>query len=170
MRSDNMIRIRSQRQIANEFERDISALVSQLSAPVDLDEAARERELGMKELPVDYAPQPAQVLTMPLPDYVKHSEDATPTGAVVGEAIVKEYEAAAQEIEALGEQLRAEHAKADERQRSLAEALANLTETAKAYREEAKRVFEQVEACATMANNVSELCQQMRAKLKQREE
>lgn len=163
MRSDNVVKMLTMRQSANQFEREIAALVAPLSVPVDLDEAARERELGMKELPVetDYAPQ----ITMPLPDYVRHSADTTPTGAVVGEAIVKEYEAAAREIEALGEELRAEYGKADERQRRLAEALTNLTETAKAYREEAKRVFEQVEACATMANNVTELCQQMRAKL-----
>lgn len=159
-----MVKMLSMRRAANEFERDIAALVAPLSVPVDLDEAARERELGMKEMPAEteYAP-PAVV--MPLPDYVRHSENTTPTGAVVGEAIVREYEAAAQEIEALGEELRAEYAKAGERQQRLADALNNLTETAKAYREEAKRVFEQVEACASMANSVSELCQQMRAKL-----
>jgi hypothetical protein len=146
-------------------------LMSVLSVPQDLDEQAerrRERDLGMKlsdhdpansEMP--YAP-PAVI---PLPAYVQHSPETTPTGAACGEAIVKEYELAAQEIEALGAELKAAHARSEERQRALAAALADLTETAKAYREEAKRVFEQIEACATMANDVSKTCEEIRAKI-----
>lgn len=131
-------------------------------AATDLDDAARERELGM--LPVEevhYEPTPV----VPMPEYVQHSADATPTGIVVGEAIVKEYENAAREIEALGAELKAEFDKAHERQEKLAAALTNLTDTAKAYREEAKRVFEQMQACASKADAVTAFAQEVRSKI-----
>lgn len=133
-----------------------------LPVPVDLDEA-RERELGMRPIAeTSYVPTPLPQL----PAYVEHSPEATPTGIACGEAIVIEYEKAAKEIEALGVELKARIEVDNQAKARLAEAFTQLTETAKAYRDEAKRVFEQVEATTAKANQVSELCRELQGKLK----
>ena len=50
--------------------------------------------------PVNYAPQAAEPK---IPEYVSHREDVTEIGKLSAEAIVKEYEETAKEIEAIGE-------------------------------------------------------------------
>src|SRR5437868_4986104 len=83
-----------------------------------------------------------------MPEYVEHRDGATEIGKLSAEAVVREYEAAAKEIEAMGADL-VERAKQCER--VTAEALAvtdELKEVAARYRTEAKRVFDQIENCS----------------------
>ncbi len=41
----------------------------------------------------------------PMPDYVEHEKGVTRVGALTAEAVVRDYEAAAREIEAMGAEL-----------------------------------------------------------------
>jgi hypothetical protein len=137
--------------------------LAELPVATDLDDAARERELGMAPAPaVTYEP----IAEIPLPEYVTHSDDTTLTGRMCGEAIVKEYEAAAKEIEQLGVELKAAQLRAAERSAVLEKAFAELTTLAATYRSEAKRVFDEIEACAAKAESVIEMCDAMRNKIR----
>lgn len=106
-------------------------------------------------------PAPPQAL----PEYVQHSDEATRSGMLSAHVIVLEFEAAAKEIEKLGEELREAQARSEEAQNVLAQALKDLTTTAKAYRVEAARVFTHVEHVTARASEASALCAQLNSKV-----
>jgi hypothetical protein len=100
-----------------------------------------------------------------MPDYVEHSDGATEIGKLSAEAIVREYEVAAKDIEALGAQL-AEHIKQCETVTRGAFAVTEeLKQTARRYREEAKRVFLQIENCSLMTAEVRKTCTELMDKI-----
>lgn len=104
---------------------------------------------------------------LPLPDYVEHIADATRVGMLSAQAVVMEFETTAKEIEKLGEELKEAQKRAEAGQEVLTKALADLTETAKAYRSEAARVFKHIEETTTKASEASALCQELRGKIAQ---
>ena len=55
--------------------------------------------------PVNFAPPRVRAPTLSIPDYVEHREGATEIGKLTAEAVVREYEAAAKDIEAMGAEL-----------------------------------------------------------------
>jgi hypothetical protein len=100
-----------------------------------------------------------------MPEYVEHREGVTEIGKLSAEAVVREYEAAAKEIEAMGADL-VERAKQCER--ITADALAvtdELKEVAARYRTEAKRVFDQIENCSFVVAEVRKACTELRDKI-----
>ena len=100
-----------------------------------------------------------------MPDYVEHRDGATEIGKLSAEAVVREYEAAAKDIEALGVEL-VEHVKQCEAMTREALAVTDeLKETAQRYREEAKRVFHQIESCSLMTAEVRKICGELRDKI-----
>jgi hypothetical protein len=126
------------------------------------DEATQEEALGMKPMTdpvVVYTPKPA------MPDYVEHATNVPRSGLLSAEAVVMEFEQTAKEIEKLGQELQAQAAKASEAQTVLATALADLTKTAQAYRDEAARVFKEIEAVTTKASEASALAAELRDKI-----
>ena len=54
---------------------------------------------------VDFVPPMAAAPDLAMPDYVEHRDGATEIGKLSAEAVVREYEAAAKDIEALGVEL-----------------------------------------------------------------
>src|SRR5256886_11069671 len=69
------------------------------TAPLDL---ARLEEDVVGSLPaIRAAPAPSG----PMPDYVEHAEGVPRVGALTADAVVRAYEAAAREIEAMGAEL-----------------------------------------------------------------
>ena len=60
--------------------------------------------------PIDFVTPMTAAPDMAMPDYVEHSDGATEIGRLSAEAVVREYEAAAKDIEALGVEL-VEHVK-----------------------------------------------------------
>ena len=75
-----------------------------------------------------------------MPDYIQHRDGATEIGKLSAEAIVREYEAAAKEIEATGAALIERVRKCEAMTRDALAVTEELRETAARYREEAKRV------------------------------
>src|ERR1700730_16991683 len=55
--------------------------------------------------PVNLAPPGVGAPALAMPDYVEHRDGATEIGKLTAEAIVREYEAAAKDIEAMGAEL-----------------------------------------------------------------
>src|SRR5258707_12666320 len=55
--------------------------------------------------PVNFAPPRVRAPALSMPDYVEHREGATEIGKLSAEAVVREYEAAAKDIEAMGAEL-----------------------------------------------------------------
>jgi hypothetical protein len=118
-----------------------------------------------QSLPVDFGAPMAGAPDLAMPDYVEHRDGATEIGKLSAEAVVREYEAAAKDIEALGVEL-VEHVKQCEAMTREALAVTDeLKETAQRYREEAKRVFHQIESCSLMTAEVRKVCGELRDKI-----
>src|ERR1700751_5286513 len=130
-----------------------------------------ERELRA-EMRIQPPPLGARIYNPPtllspatMPEYVEHRDGATEIGKLSAEAVVREYEAAAKEIEAMGADL-LERVKQCETM--TAEALAvtdELKEVPTRYRAEAKRVFDHIENCSSVVADVRKTCTELRDKI-----
>ena len=148
-------------------------MVKPITAQV-LDLADLEREIeaqvrrnppGREQPPASLATATVRAPSLAMPDYVEHREGATEIGKLTAEAIVREYETAAKEIEGMGAQLidSVKHCEAMTKDALLA--LEEMKETAARYREEAKRVFLQIEACTLMTAEVRKTCTELKEKI-----
>ena len=102
---------------------------------------------------------------MAMPDYVEHRDGATEIGRLSAEAVVREYEAAAKDIEALGAELVERVKQCEAMSRDVLRVTDELKETANRYREEAKRVFIEIESCSKMTSEVSKICGELRDRI-----
>jgi hypothetical protein len=102
---------------------------------------------------------------LPMPDYVEHRDGATEIGKLSAEAVVREYEAAAKEIEAMGAELIERVRQCEAMTRDALAVNEELKETAQRYREEAKRVFVQIENCSLVTAEVRKTCLELKEKL-----
>ena len=100
-----------------------------------------------------------------MPDYVQHSAGATEIGKLSAEAVVREYEIAAKEIEVMGAELTELAKQCEAATRGALTVTDELKETAVRYREEAKRVFEQIENCSQVTAEVRSICNELREKI-----
>jgi hypothetical protein len=100
-----------------------------------------------------------------LPNYVEHRDGVTEIGKLSAEAIVGEYEAAAEAIESLAielvEQVRLREAMC----RQSLSVIGVLKEAAGRHREEAKRIFLHIESCSQIAAEVRRVCAELTSKL-----
>ncbi len=113
----------------------------------------------------DTKPSEVDAPALAMPDYVEHREGTTEIGRLSAEAIVGEYEIAAKEIEGMGAELieRVKHCETMAR-----DALAvtkELKEIAARYREEARRVFVEIENCSLAMVEVRNTCTELREKI-----
>jgi hypothetical protein len=100
-----------------------------------------------------------------MPDYVEHRDGATEIGKLSAEAVVREYEAAAKEIEAVGAELTERVEQCQTMTRDAFRMTEELKEIAARYREEAKRVFLQIESCSLMTAEVRKTCAELSEKI-----
>jgi hypothetical protein len=100
-----------------------------------------------------------------MPDYVEHRDGATEIGRLSAEAVVREYEIAAKEIEAVGAELADLVKQCEAMTRHSLAVTDELKETAGRYREEAKRVFVQIENCSQVTAEVRKTCTELREKI-----
>jgi hypothetical protein len=100
-----------------------------------------------------------------VPEYVSHREDVTEIGKLSAEAIVREYEVTAKEIEAMGEVVRDMVQRCEQLTTSASSMLKDITTTAKRYREEGKRIFNEIESCSSATDEVRRLCESFRDKI-----
>src|SRR5664279_2992044 len=82
-----------------------------------------------------------------IPDYVEHRDGVTEIGKLSAEVVVREYEAAAKDIETMGAELIDLAKRCEATTRDALVVTDDLKEIAGRYREEAKRVFLEIENC-----------------------
>lgn len=111
------------------------------------------------------APPTVDAPAMAMPAYVEHSAGATEIGKLSAEAVVREYEIAAKEIEVMGAELIELVKQCEVVTRSALTVTEELKETAGRYREEAKRVFRQIENCSQVTAEVRSVCTELRDKI-----
>ncbi len=71
----------------------------------EIEEEFRKLPQDREAQPSDFAPPSVRAPEIAMPDYVEHRDGATEIGRLSAEAVVREYEAAAKDIEALGVEL-----------------------------------------------------------------
>ncbi|MCA6117264.1 hypothetical protein J6524_20660 [Bradyrhizobium sp. WSM 1738] len=128
------------------------------NAPLDL---AKLEEVVVGSLPPPIRAAPSGSM----PDYVEHEEGVTRVGALTAEAVVRDYEAAAKEIEAMGAELINAAKKCEAMTAEVHNAIAFVRDTATSYREEAKKIFKRIEECAIMTEQVRKTCESVKLKV-----
>ena len=101
----------------------------------------------------------------PLPDYVEHKEGVNQVGKLSAEAVVREYEAAVKEIEALGTELSEAARRCETMVSGVHATVAEIKELAANYRDEGKRYFLQIEECSLMTAEVRTVCEALKKKI-----
>jgi hypothetical protein len=130
------------------------------STPFDLDELKADGAAAA--LPPSKAPS---IRVQPMPDYVAHQEDVPRVGLLSAEAVVRDYETAAKEMEAMGAELISAAKKCEEMTIQVHDAFAYMQDTAKAYREEAKKIFQRIEDCSKLTEEVRKTCEALRQRI-----
>jgi hypothetical protein len=100
-----------------------------------------------------------------LPDSVEHT--ITRAGALSAEAVVRDYESAAKEMEAMGSELIDAARKCEALTAQVHDAIAFMRETAAGYREEGRKIFERIEKCALFTEDVRKTCEQVKRRMAQ---
>ena len=116
---------------------------------------------------LDFAPR--TILAPRVPDYVSHREDVSEIGKLSAEAIVKEYEETAKEIEMMGDVVREMVQRCETLTASASAMLTDIKATAARYRKEGKRMFTEIESCSSSTDEVRRLCEAFRDKLAAKE-
>ena len=132
----------------------------------DVIDIEREIEEEFRKLPAVRESQPTiSAPELAMPDYVEHRAGSTEIGKLSAEAVVREYEAAAKDIEDLGAELVGHVKRCEAMTRDALTVIEELKETAGRYREEAKRVFLHIENCSLVTAEVRKTCVEMREKI-----
>jgi hypothetical protein len=148
-------------------------MVQSTKQPIlDVIDFEREIEEEFRKLPPIREPQPTDIAPasisapdLAMPDYVEHRDGATEIGKLSAEAVVREYEAAAKDIEDLGVELIGQVKRCEAMSQEALAVIEELKETAGRYREEAKRVFLQIENCSLVTAEVRKTCAEMKEKI-----
>jgi len=92
------------------------------------------------------------------------TERVSQFGALTAEAVMRDYESMAKEIEALG----AELISAVKTFEAMTTDVQNtVRDTAEAYRQEGKKIFERIEECAVFTEDVRKSCKDVKRRIKE---
>jgi hypothetical protein len=139
-----------------------------------IEHVGKNAPLDLAKLEADVAAAiPARSLTPingapsvhPMPDYVEHQNGVPRVGALSAEAVVRDYESAAKEIEAMGAELISAAKKCEAMTSEVHNAIAYMRDTAAAYREEAKKIFKRIEDCALLTEDVRKTCETVKRRI-----
>ena len=131
----------------------------------EIEEEFRKLPSNRESQPTDFATPSVNAPDLSMPDYVEHRPGATEIGKLSAEAVVREYEAAAKDIEALGVELVENVKQCEAMTRDALVVIEELKETAERYRKEARRVFLQIENYSLVMAQVRKTCAEMREKI-----
>jgi hypothetical protein len=118
-----------------------------------------------EQRPLNVVPARSATPTRSMPDYVQHCDGATEIGKLSAEAVVREYEAAAKEIEGMGAELIERVRQCEVMIKNAFAANDEMKETAARYREEARRIFLEIENCTRMTDEVRKTCNDLKEKI-----
>src|ERR1700686_4044084 len=131
----------------------------------EIEAEVRNRPSAKEPHPGNFAAPRVGAPALAMPDYVEHRDGATEIGKLSAEAVVREYEAAAKEIEAMGAKLIERVTQCETMARDAFAVTEELKEIAERYREEAKRVFLQIENCSLVTAEVRKTCTELKEKI-----
>jgi hypothetical protein len=100
-----------------------------------------------------------------MPAYVEHRDGATEIGKLSAEAVVREYEATAKEIESMGAEVLERVKQCEAMTRDAVAVTEELREIAGRYREEAKRAFDHIESCSLVIAEARKTCTELKDKI-----
>ena len=135
------------------------AIIEHIHRAAPLDLAKLEKDVVASFPPIRVA------ASGPMPDYVEHQEGVTRVGALTAEAVVRDYEAAAKEIEAMGAELISAAQKCEAMTAEVHSAIAFMRDTAVSYREEAKKIFKRIEECSIFTEEVRKTCETVKLRM-----
>jgi hypothetical protein len=132
-----------------------------------IEQLRRRDGVNLVQLEADIASvRPGSSLaSIALPDYVEHTEGVTRVGALSAEAVIRDYESAAKEIEAMGAELISAAQKCEALTAQVHDAIAYMRETAAGYREEGRKIFRRIEECALFTEDVRKTCEQVKRRM-----
>ena len=133
-----------------------------------IEQLRKSTEVSLVQLEADIAAgaRPGSSLaSIALPDYVEHQQGVPRVGALSAEAVVRDYEAAAKEIESMGAELIDAAKKCEAMTAEVHSAIGYMRDTATAYREEAKKIFKRIEDCALFTEDVRKTCEEVKRKM-----
>ena len=134
-------------------------LEREIEAEVRNSASRRERRAN------EVLPPAVRTPILAMPEYVEHHDGATEIGKLSAEAVVREYEAAAKDIEAMGAELIERVKQCEAMTREALAAHQEMKETAARYRQEAKRIFVEIENCSLMTAEVRKTCTQLKDRI-----
>src|SRR3984893_16113375 len=147
----------------------VQSTVGRVFSVIDLEREieaeVRNRPPVHQPRPVNFAPPTERAPALSIPYYAEHREGATEMGKRTAEAVVRNYEAAAKEIEAMGAELIERVKQCEAMTRDALAATEEMKETAARYRAEAKRIFLQIEDCSLMTAEVRKTCTELKEKI-----
>ena len=130
-----------------------------------INEVAEDIEKEMARI-APHRPEPAYgTPSPPLPAYVEHRAEVSEIGRLSAEAIIRDFEATAKEIEAMGEVVKGMVQRCERLTASASTMLDDIKSTAVRYREEGKRIFNEIESCSATTDDVRRLCEAFRDKI-----
>ena len=135
------------------------AIIERLQKTAPLDLAKLENDVVASLPAIKVTPSGA------MPDYVEHQEGVTRVGALTAEVVVRDYEAAAKEIEAMGAELISAAQKCEAMTAEVHNAIAFMRDTAASYREEAKKIFKRIEECSIFTEEVRKTCETVKLRM-----
>ncbi|MBX9649325.1 MAG: hypothetical protein K2X57_19985 [Xanthobacteraceae bacterium] len=125
----------------------------------------RNRPPVREAQPSDFPPPAVHAPALSMPDYVEHREGATEIGKLSAEAVVREYESAAKEIETMGVELIERVRQCEDMTRDALSVIDEMKQTATRYRTEAKRIFLEIEDCSLVTAEVRKVCNELSEKI-----
>lgn len=120
--------------------------------------AARVFNIRDVEDDIEHALRAAPQLPQPV--------SAKDVGRLTAEAITGQYELAAKEVEAMGDELKLRLEKLEATKTEANAAIEEIKETAARYRDEGKRIALQIEDMAAMTSEVRTTCGSLKEKIK----
>jgi len=147
----------------------VKSIAGQVTNIIDLEkeiEAEVRNSAPMRgQHSTELAPPRVHAPTIAIPDYVEHCEGATEIGKLSVEGVVREDEAAAKDIEEMGAELIQRVKQCEAMTKDALAVTEEMKETAARYREEAKRIFLQIENCTRMTAEVRKTCIELKERI-----
>ena len=140
-------------------------LFSTINLEREIEDEFRNRPPVREAQPSDFGPPAVHAPALSMPDYVEHREGATEIGKLSAEAVVREYESAAKEIESMGAELIERVRQCENMTRDALSVIDQMKHTAASYRTEAKRIFLEIEDCSLVTAEVRKVCNELIEKI-----
>jgi hypothetical protein len=131
----------------------------------EIEDEFRNRPPVREAPPSDFAPPAVYAPALAMPDYVEHRVGATEIGKLSAEAVVREYESAAKEIESMGVELIERVRQCENMTHDALSVIDEMKQTAARYRTEAKRIFLEIEDCSLVTAEVRKICNELVEKI-----